>query len=63
MQALALLVRTISGLNRAVGEVLSWLALGCVLVCFTVVVQRYAFSVGHLFRILLLNDKQKGARA
>ena len=49
MQALALLVRTISGLNRAVGEVLSWLALGCVLVCFTVVVQRYAFATSTLW--------------
>ena len=49
MQALALLVRTISGLNRAVGEVLSWLALGCVLVCFTVVVQRYVFSTSTLW--------------
>jgi TRAP-type mannitol/chloroaromatic compound transport system permease small subunit len=49
MQALALLVRLISGLNRIVGEVLSWLALGCVLVCFGVVVQRYAFSTSTLW--------------
>ena len=49
LQALALLVRTISGLNRIVGEVLSWLALGCVLVCFAVVVQRYAFSTSTLW--------------
>lgn len=49
MQALALLVRTISGLNRVVGEVLSWLALGCVLVCFTVVVQRYVFNTSTLW--------------
>ena len=49
MQALALLVRTISGLNRVVGEVLSWLALGCVLVCFTVVVQRYFFNTSTLW--------------
>ncbi|MFP9138904.1 TRAP transporter small permease subunit [Devosia sp. XGJD_8] len=49
MQALALLARTISGLNRVVGEVLSWLALGCVLACFAVVVQRYAFSTSTLW--------------
>lgn len=49
MQALALLVRAISGLNRIVGEVLSWLALGCVLVCFAVVVERYVFSSSTLW--------------
>ena len=49
MQALAWLVRAVSGLNRVVGEVLSWLALGCVLVCFTVVVQRYAFATSTLW--------------
>lgn len=49
LQALALLVRAVSGLNRVVGEVLSWLALGCVLVCFGVVVQRYAFSTSTLW--------------
>jgi TRAP-type mannitol/chloroaromatic compound transport system permease small subunit len=46
---LALLVRLIGGLNWLVGQVLSWLALGCVLVCFTVVVQRYAFSTSTLW--------------
>ncbi|KRA55392.1 TRAP transporter small permease subunit [Devosia sp. Root635] len=49
MQALAMLVRTISGLNRVVGEVLSWLALGCVLVCFAVVVERYVFNSSTLW--------------
>lgn len=49
MQLLALLVRGIGAINRVVGEVLSWLALGCVLVCFTVVVQRYAFSTSMLW--------------
>lgn len=49
MQAFALLVRTISGLNRMVGEILSWFALGCVLVCFAVVVQRYVFSSSTLW--------------
>ncbi len=49
MRVLAAFVRAISGLNRVVGEVLSWLALGCVLVCFTVVVQRYVFHTSTLW--------------
>lgn len=49
MQFLALLIRGISGINRVAGEVLSWLALGCVLVCFTVVVQRYFFHTSILW--------------
>jgi TRAP-type mannitol/chloroaromatic compound transport system permease small subunit len=49
MQGLALLVRMIGGLNRAVGEVLSWLALACVLVCFAVVVERYVFNSSTLW--------------
>lgn len=49
MQGLAWLVRGISGVNRIVGEVFSWLALGCVLVCFTVVVQRYFFQTSVLW--------------
>ena len=49
MQVLAAFVRAVSGLNRVVGEVLSWLALACVLVCFTVVVQRYFFHTSTLW--------------
>jgi len=49
VQGLAWLVRGISGVNRVVGEILSWLALGCVLVCFTVVVQRYFFHTSILW--------------
>jgi TRAP-type mannitol/chloroaromatic compound transport system permease small subunit len=49
LQLLALLIRGISAVNRAVGEVLSWLALVCVLVCFTVVVQRYVFNTSTLW--------------
>jgi TRAP-type mannitol/chloroaromatic compound transport system permease small subunit len=41
-------IRAVSGVNRAIGEVLSWLALAMVLVCFTVVVQRYVFHVSVL---------------
>lgn len=40
---LVIFVRVVSGLNRVVGEILSWLSLAVVLVCFTVVVQRYVF--------------------
>ncbi len=49
MRWLAGFVRAVSGLNRVVGEVLSWLALACVLVCFTVVVQRYVFHTSTLW--------------
>ena len=49
MQVLAAFVRAIGGLNRVVGEVLSWLALACVLICFTVVVQRYVFHTSTLW--------------
>jgi TRAP-type mannitol/chloroaromatic compound transport system permease small subunit len=41
-------IRLVSGLNRAIGEVVSWLALAMVLVCFTVVVQRYFFHYSVL---------------
>lgn len=49
MQALAVLVRAISGINRTIGVVFSWLSLGIVLVCFTVVVQRYVFSTSNVW--------------
>ncbi len=49
MRILAAVVRAISGLNWLVGNVFSWLALGIVLVCFTVVVQRYVFSTTQLW--------------
>ncbi len=49
MRALALIVRAISGFNWLVGSVFSWLALAIVIVCFSVVVQRYAFSTTRLW--------------
>ena len=49
VQVLATIVRAISGINRVVGEVLSWLALVCVLVCFGVVVERYVFHSSTLW--------------
>ncbi len=49
MAAIALIIRAISGLNWLVGNVFAWLSLGIVVVCFTVVVERYLFSVTHLW--------------
>src|SRR5215217_5112785 len=49
VQGLAVLIRGISAINWLIGEVLSWLALACVLVCFTVVVQRYFFNISTLW--------------
>ncbi|HWA20653.1 MAG TPA: TRAP transporter small permease subunit [Devosia sp.] len=45
-------IRIVGGINRVIGEVLSWLALLMVLVCFTVVVQRYVFH----YSIVALQD-------
>jgi TRAP-type mannitol/chloroaromatic compound transport system permease small subunit len=49
LQGLAALVKAISAINWLVGQVLSWLALACVLVCFAVVVQRYFFNSSTLW--------------
>jgi TRAP-type mannitol/chloroaromatic compound transport system permease small subunit len=49
LQLLVLFIRAVSGLNRIVGMTLSWLALATVLVCFTVVVQRYAFRTSFVW--------------
>ncbi|WDR01244.1 TRAP transporter small permease subunit [Devosia algicola] len=49
MQTLAMLVKGISAVNWVVGQILSWLALATVLVCFTVVVQRYFFHISFLW--------------
>jgi TRAP-type mannitol/chloroaromatic compound transport system permease small subunit len=38
-----------STVNKLAGAVFSWLSLGIVLVCFTVVVQRYLFATSHLW--------------
>lgn len=52
MRTLAYIVRVISGINWLIGNVFSWLSLGIVVVCFTVVLQRYVFS----FSILWMRD-------
>lgn len=49
MRAIAFIVRAISGLNTWVGNVFSWLSLGIVLVCFTIVVQRYVFDTSIIW--------------
>lgn len=49
MQAIAAVVRLISRINLVTGYTLSWLSLGIVAVCFTVVVQRYAFSTSYVW--------------
>ena len=46
---LALVMRGINLVNRLIGNVFSWLALGIVLVCFWVVVERYIFSTTRLW--------------
>jgi TRAP-type mannitol/chloroaromatic compound transport system permease small subunit len=52
MAFLALLVRFIGGLNKVFGNIMAWLSVGIVLVCFTVVVQRYVFS----FSLIWMQD-------
>ena len=49
MRLLARLAALICVINLVVGRVFSWLALGIVLVCFTVVVQRYVFAVSYVW--------------
>lgn len=49
MNGLSVIMRTINGVNRLIGSAFSWLALGIVLVCFWVVVERYLFSTTRLW--------------
>ena len=49
MQILAQLVKLISALNSLVGKTLAWCSLFIVLICFIVVVLRYAFSTGAIW--------------
>eukprot|EP00873_Tetraselmis_striata_P030145 jgi/Tetstr1/450409/TSEL_037445.t1 len=49
MRALALAVQAIGGLNRLIGNIFAWLAVGVVAVCFAVVVQRYVFHTTFLW--------------
>ena len=49
MQAIALIIRLISRFNILLGQFFSWFSLGIVLVCFTVVVLRYVFSISQVW--------------
>lgn len=49
MSALAFVMRGINLLNRIVGNLFSWLALGIVLVCFWVVIERYFLGITRLY--------------
>ncbi|HWS73619.1 MAG TPA: TRAP transporter small permease subunit [Quisquiliibacterium sp.] len=49
MNAIARFVSAVGRLNAVVGKTFSWLALAGVLICFTVVVQRYVFSTTQLW--------------
>lgn len=46
MRFISSFVQRVDSLNEAVGRLVSWLTLGAVLVCFLVVVLRYAFNIG-----------------
>ncbi|GAA4224148.1 TRAP-type mannitol/chloroaromatic compound transport system permease small subunit [Sagittula marina] len=49
MKILGRIASVICAINAVVGTILSWLSVGIVLVCFTVVVQRYVFAVSHVW--------------
>jgi len=49
MRFMALVVRAICGLNALIGHIFSWLSLGIVMICFTVVVQRYLFATSYVW--------------
>jgi len=49
MSFLATIVRAISRLNSIFGQMFAWLSVGIVLVCFTVVVLRYAFATSYIW--------------
>jgi TRAP-type mannitol/chloroaromatic compound transport system permease small subunit len=49
LRALEILVGVIDSMNEWIGRIVAWLTLGTVLVCFTVVVLRYAFSTGYIW--------------
>src|SRR5690606_28050547 len=49
MNILVAIIRGISALNRLIGNVFAWLSLAMVLICFTVVVQRYVIGTTFLW--------------
>lgn len=49
MLAISYIMQAINWVNRTIGNVFMWLSVGIVLVCFWVVVERYAFSTTRLW--------------
>jgi TRAP-type mannitol/chloroaromatic compound transport system permease small subunit len=49
LEALAIFVRVVNRANEWIGRAVSWLTLGVVLVCFSVVVLRYVFNMGFVW--------------
>lgn len=49
MRWVATLAAVICRVNWLIGQFFSWLSLGIVAICFAVVVQRYIFSVSHVW--------------
>ena len=49
MALLETFVRLVDALNEWIGRAVAWLTLGCVLVCFSVVVLRYVFAQGYVW--------------
>lgn len=49
MRFIALAVRLICGINTVLGHLFSWFSLVVVLLCFTVVILRYFFSIGFVW--------------
>ncbi|MCM2563604.1 TRAP transporter small permease subunit [Lutimaribacter sp. EGI FJ00015] len=49
MQFLAAIAKIICAVNTVIGKVFAWLALAMVIVCFTVVVQRYIFAISFVW--------------
>ncbi|SLN12928.1 TRAP transporter small permease subunit [Oceanibacterium hippocampi] len=49
MRAVASCIQFISLINLGIGKLFSWLSLGIVAVCFTVVVQRYVFATSYVW--------------
>ena len=49
MRFLAGIAKLICAVNLVIGNIFAWLSLGIVLVCFTVVVQRYVFAISYVW--------------
>ncbi|WP_099827940.1 TRAP transporter small permease subunit [Oceaniglobus indicus] len=49
MRLIGATAAVICRINGIIGQVFAWLSLGIVVVCFTVVVQRYVFAISHVW--------------